>query len=166
MCTRPAKAACMTQVIEHDDEELSSSAELSPMSSCAAAHAFSSLSCGAGALTAALSSHAAAAGPALDEDMGFGSPARLTQGRLPSGEGCGRRTVTSSMATMRGSQALLEAAVSSSLVHPNIVEVPSLCTPLFTETAAEKLLPNVCLPATLAGRMITERVCTFADADV
>ena len=44
-------------------------------------------------------------------------------------EQCHTRTVTSSMATTRGSQALLEAAMSSAICHPNIVQVTNRQTP-------------------------------------
>lgn len=110
----------LQQVIEHDDEELSSPG-LSPLSSCAGLHAFSTdVGLSAGLATNALSTRA------IEEELERGAQLNtrnlLAAGRAAT-EQCGGRTMTSSMATTRGSQALLEAAMSSAICHPNIVQV-------------------------------------------
>ncbi|EIE26632.1 kinase-like protein [Coccomyxa subellipsoidea C-169] len=107
------------KVIEHDDEELSSPG-LSPLSSCAGLHAFSTdVGLSAGLATNALSTRA------IEEELERGAQLNtrnlLAAGRAAT-EQCGGRTMTSSMATTRGSQALLEAAMSSAICHPNIVQ--------------------------------------------
>ena len=115
-------------MIEHDDEELSSSADVSPLSSCAALHAFQG---GAAELRSGSRGNSLAGahegvgclGSPMAAAAAASAPAALMQGRLAAAEGDLRRGVISSMATTRGSQALLEAAVSSTLVHPNIVQV-------------------------------------------
>ena len=124
----------VAQVIEHDDEELSSSADISPLSSYAALHAFlGNTAAKAHMLMSSLQSAGAACiehdpattgCPGSPIGSGAASPAaRLSQGCLGNYKGNPRQTLTCSMATTRGSAALLEAAVSSTLMHPNIVQV-------------------------------------------
>ncbi|CAL8466947.1 g6483 [Coccomyxa elongata] len=106
------------KVIEHDDEELSSP-DLSPLSSCAVVHAFGT---DTGMLTGTASlCHLTRAAAEEGKGAGLGGRDLHLTARAGS-EQCHTRTVTSSMATTRGSQALLEAAMSSAICHPNIVQ--------------------------------------------
>ncbi len=110
--------AGLQQVIEHDDEELSSP-DLSPLSSCAVLHAFGT---DTGMLTGTASMcHLTRA--AAEEGKGALGGRDLHLTARADSEQCHTRNVTSSMAITRGSQALLEAAMSSAICHPNIVQV-------------------------------------------
>lgn len=106
-------------MIEHDDEELSSPS-LSPLSSCAGMHAFSINA----SLSAGVTSHdfSTKSSEECEAAQFAASEPQLWNSRAGT-EQCAGCTVTSSMATTRGSQALLEAAMSSAIYHPNIVQV-------------------------------------------
>lgn len=110
-------------MIEHDDEELPSPS-LSPLSSCAGLHAFGTdFGLSTGMASNALSTRAIED----DEDESMHHRDLHTTSKSMTQQ-CPGHTMTSSMATTRGSQALLEAAMSSAICHPNIVQV-SAATP-------------------------------------
>jgi hypothetical protein len=102
----------LLQVIEHDDEDLSSQS-VSPLSSCLglpACAADMAATCTENA-RASLTSRSGQSVISMELNAG---------GEMPP---CSGHAVTSSTATSKGSQALLEAAVSSAICHPNVVQV-------------------------------------------
>ena len=136
-------------MIEHDDEELSSSADVSPLASCAAPHAFSGsiaaephgAMCSPPSAGAACREHDAVNMGYLGSPMGSSAAFAATylmHGHVGSSEGDVQHITNSSMATTRGSAALLEAAVSSTLMHPNIVQVRGLAPCLHAVCASQE----------------------------